>query len=65
VADPTPAALTLALQCANCTRNVLLSYSPGTQATATTYFCPYCHRVNRLEVPGAIRGVTRAQNEKF
>ena len=67
VADRAPSipAESLALSCSNCQRNVTLSYAPGPRETATTWFCPYCHRVNRLDVKGEIRGVSKAHNEKF
>lgn len=57
--------VSLALVCGTCGRDVSLSYTPGPKSNPTMYFCPYCHKVNRLEIPGQIRGVTKAHNEKF
>jgi len=55
----------LPLTCGTCLRAVTLSYMPGPRPIAAVYFCPYCHKSNRLEVPGQIRGVTKAQDETF
>ena len=55
----------ISLQCGTCLRGVTLSYAPGSRMTATMFFCPYCHKANRLEVQGAIRGVVKAHDERF
>ena len=64
-AHPKHDPVSVALSCGACQRDLALSYTPGPRPTATTYFCPYCHKVNRLELPGQIRGVTKAHNETF
>ena len=51
------------LSCGTCQRNVALWYVPGPRPIATTFFCPYCHKVNRLDLLGQIRGVTKAHVE--
>jgi hypothetical protein len=65
VADAAGEPVGLALACGTCQRKVVLSYTPGPRSLATTFFCPYCHKVNRLDVPGSIRGVTKAHDERF
>jgi hypothetical protein len=65
VADPTPAPQSIPLKCGTCLRDVTLSYAPGPRMTPTMYFCPYCHKANRLEVQGEIRGVAKAHDERF
>ena len=62
---PTLTPLSLPLTCATCQRNLVVSYVPGPRPIAATYFCPYCHKVNRLELQGQIRGVTKAHQETF
>lgn len=64
-ATPKPEPLSIPLSCGTCLRNLALSYVPGPQPIAATYFCPYCHKVNRLELLGQIRGVAKAHKETF
>ena len=61
----TPSPVSLPHACGVCQRRVTLSYTPGPRPTAATYFCPYCHKVNRLELQGEIRGITKAHDETF
>lgn len=63
MADQKPAPRSMPLSCGTCQRHVALSYVPGPRPIATTFFCPYCHKVNRLDLLGQIRGITKAHVE--
>lgn len=65
VSQPSPEPVSFPVQCGNCGRAVTLDYVPGQRSVPVVYFCPYCHKPARLELPGQLRGVSKAENERF